>query len=528
MEQENYNVFDKVGDFYTQDPGWEEVVPRRFVEGFLREQAWQGLGEEELDRLWLHLATFSIYLGNSYSLLGDLNAEDFIDNVGWNGRNVAGFPVAEPFISRYLDSLAGFYDYLQRQHYITANPSAAKAKEWLLSPEGRGCFSLDGQPLAKRAQALAGVPDLEARVFFDMSQDISDALEMVKYSFRDANFAAELARAKALYYSFLPVGCEFDPDNKDEEKAFENYFLFDYRLGRFGVRPIELFRENFRVSDRKEIIYSNDGLLEQYAILKASVAELVKARLCFFTVEKDLGNGEYQCKDFFSGETYSLSLGCLAAIEKDFKQLIYCGHIFYNDSMVVDGLGALWVPQRGRKNLLALIDRARRFWGLRKGRAGASLKEFFQANPVFPRNALLSCAQGMSYPLLPIPDGLGDYEPAPLLKDEDNKALATAMLREGFGLDEVDIARQLWADFRRAYQQEIVDAKPWLAALIKVLLQLWGLGKRKQAVRSRYFQDMEVEEVPLCAKTIKRCAGVQPRDPRYLNQEGMLMELLMG
>ena len=69
MEQQGYNIYDEVEDFYAQDPGWELVCSRRLTEGFLREQAWQGKDDDELYRLWGDLCVFFLYIGNSDLLL---------------------------------------------------------------------------------------------------------------------------------------------------------------------------------------------------------------------------------------------------------------------------------------------------------------------------------------------------------------------------------------------------------------------------------------------------------------------------
>ena len=96
------NVFDIVEEFYTQDPEWNTVLERRHVDNYLRTLAWQGVDDDRLTEIWSNIMLLCVYLGNGERFLGDMNREDFIDCVGWCGRNVAGFSINVTHVESFL------------------------------------------------------------------------------------------------------------------------------------------------------------------------------------------------------------------------------------------------------------------------------------------------------------------------------------------------------------------------------------------------------------------------------------------
>lgn len=42
------NVYDYINDFYTNDDGWNMVIPRDDVETYIRKCAWQGMDDKAL------------------------------------------------------------------------------------------------------------------------------------------------------------------------------------------------------------------------------------------------------------------------------------------------------------------------------------------------------------------------------------------------------------------------------------------------------------------------------------------------
>ena len=113
------NVFDLVNDFYTQDPEWNSVLQQNSVENYLRAKSWEGASEEELIERWDYITILCLYLGNTENYLGDMSREDFIDCVGWCGRNVSDFPVTAENVGYFLDVMADLYSHLRKKRIIT-------------------------------------------------------------------------------------------------------------------------------------------------------------------------------------------------------------------------------------------------------------------------------------------------------------------------------------------------------------------------------------------------------------------------
>ena len=69
------NVYDYINDFYTNDDGWNMVIPRDDVETYIRKCAWQGMDDKALQKEWDNLSIFCIYLENDMLELQDVTEE---------------------------------------------------------------------------------------------------------------------------------------------------------------------------------------------------------------------------------------------------------------------------------------------------------------------------------------------------------------------------------------------------------------------------------------------------------------------
>ena len=55
------NVYDQVQMFYDTGLVEEPIIKQEWVEGFLRQKAWQGIEDEQLKDLWKQIQIFIIY-----------------------------------------------------------------------------------------------------------------------------------------------------------------------------------------------------------------------------------------------------------------------------------------------------------------------------------------------------------------------------------------------------------------------------------------------------------------------------------
>ena len=520
------NVFDKIEDFYGQDEGWDEVIPRRHIEGYLRARAFEGADDARLNRLWDYLSMLCLYIGNSELQPGDLNRDDFVDCVGWSARNIAGFPLTAAGVAAYLEVLEDFYGYLQEKRFVTANRGAREARERLLAGGALQIFDREGNYLPAAKKTTEGVPDLAARVFFGMGERVDAVLAAMRLAFGSGEFSRDVERARSLYGSFLPEDARLDaPGSGEYEHCFWDYFLFDYCLMADGRRPVEFFRDHIRSSAPRE---AELQALENHFMLCAILDELAQARLVFFGVKRHLGEDDYECEDFFTGELYLLTLTLEEAARQ--QQMLFMGHIYYGESMVVDFVRGVRFEREGMNNFRTTVVRARAWQAVRFGGKEPEMRDFIAANPVFMRNAAILYA-AYRYPVrFNELTGVRGYAAAPLCEDREDEALADLMRSASFGREDRRLARQLWADFKAACGEEISSlpgsAESRAAAVLRKFVEISGAYSCDWRRVFAAADGVREDEVRQLLRLLEERLRLEPHDPRYLNEEGMLLRLL--
>ncbi len=527
MEQQGYNIYDEVEDFYAQDPGWELVCSRRLTEGFLREQAWQGKDDDELYRLWGDLCVFFLYIGNSDLLLGDVSAADFIDNVGWNGRNVAGFAVTEKAIARYLDSAAAFYAYLRRQHQVLSDAEPAKAKAWFATEAGKKAYDVFGEPRDKKARFAATVPDLPSKAFMDLEGSVGSCLSMIGGTFLQGDaYEEERERAEHLYYDYLPPFLSAYREDPGEKNGFNDYFIFDHRFAETGLTPLEMIADEVEEEAEKcaaGVTPEGFGSQEDFVLFKDSVEELLKAKRTCFTAEKIFGEGDVLCKDVFDGTTFTVRLDLPKP--EDYKNRVFIAHLFLDRSAVLNSLQGIAVTAERRKAWAETVKRAYRIWALGQEQEESGMADFLAANPVFPRASLLYHAEAAAYRALQNWELPKDYEPAPFCDDDTDEYIEHFSLYEGLSVDDADIARRLWADFKALFPADIGSARLWAAAAVKALLLSWALPSPPYPSALLRSAGIKKKELDAAINTIFDTLDLKIPDARYAGQEVLLKEL---
>ena len=99
------NVYDYINDFYTNDDGWNMVIPRDDVETYIRKCAWQGMDDKALQKEWDNLSIFCIYLENDMLEMQDVTEEILVGCVIWACRYIVEFMGTYDAIKEFLDTL---------------------------------------------------------------------------------------------------------------------------------------------------------------------------------------------------------------------------------------------------------------------------------------------------------------------------------------------------------------------------------------------------------------------------------------
>ena len=107
------NVYDEVQRFYDQEIIDDIPVTRDWVEGFLRQKAWQGADDDELRDVWQNLKMLVLYLdstGTEY--LEEISYNEYSSMIQWLVGHVKGFKATLKPVRRFFNVLLEFYRYL--------------------------------------------------------------------------------------------------------------------------------------------------------------------------------------------------------------------------------------------------------------------------------------------------------------------------------------------------------------------------------------------------------------------------------
>lgn len=508
------NVFDLIEDFYGQDPEWDNVIPRAQVENYLRGKSWQGAEEEELVKLWERLTLFCVYLGNSENFLGDMNREDFIDCVGWCARNVADFQVSAANIGGFLDTLADFYQQLFKKHLVHDTKGPLAAKEKLIMGEVLKVLDAKGNflPSFDNHNQYA-TPDLPAKIFLNVGEKMDALLNAIQEFYGGQRFERDFKRASYLYGGMnLSVKDKGMPEWEEFNQGFWDYFLFDYHLLSVDKTPLEFFREEM---DRKPNLQN---------LSKDVLEELIKARLVLFTIEGPPMEDSYNCKDFLTGESYNLVLPMDEP--NNTEKMLFMGHIFYNDSMVVNFMKGMKLSEGSLRRLGEVLRRGKEWFAIREGQQ-VSWRSFLARNALYVRQAAAFIVSYVRISRGEYSSKVTNYEPNfPKVKDKVALLLEKIMPRYSFTAHDVKLALTLWGDFTKVNDKQTRVPEAWAAGVIRCFVELNQVYNYDVDSISQMCYFVPASSIYRCSREIRESLELEKADPRYISEEGMLSLLI--
>lgn len=507
------NVFDLVEDFYQQDPEWDTVVPQAQIENYLRSKSWQGAEEEELVKLWEQLTVFCVYLGNSENFLGDMNRENFIDCVSWCTRNVADFKANGDNIGSFLDTVADFYKQLFKKHMVHNVKAPLDAKEKLLVNGVMRIMAPDGVFLNQLdTHNQYSTPDLPAKIFLNVGEKLDALQNALQSFFEKPRFAGDFKRASYLYGGMtLSEQGKHRPEWEEINLGFWDYFLCDYHMLKADKTPLEVFKEEI------------DSVKNNEELSRDMLEELLKARLVLFTIDGPPVDEVYPCVDFLTGESYSLSLPLEAGTQTD--KILFMGHVFYNDSMVVSFMKGLRLMENGRKRLKEVLKRGRDWYAIRKG-GEVSWKQFIDRNALYVRQSASFVANYVKVSKTEPVSAVENYIPCFPKEDEITRMLIQIMGRYSFTAHDIELTLNMWGDFLKASGKQPRVAECWVAALIRCFTQLNKVYNYDLDSISQMCYCVPVGSVHRCVREIREALKLEDSDPRYISEEGMLSLLI--
>lgn len=512
------NVFDLVEDFYAQDPEWNGVLQQSYVENFLRAKAWQGADDDELVKVWDYITILCIYLGNSENFLGDMTRESFIDCVGWCARNVSDFVLSAENVSAFLDTMGELYAHLKKKHIITGDGAPAEAKSKLLLGNRVQMLRPDGRFLPQYERYnLYATPDLPAKIFLNIGDRLQDLMESVQTFFSHKRYERDIERATFLYSGILMSGVvEEKPGSEEYAQCFWDYFLFDYHMLADDKIPLQHFYDNICADS-----FSAQGRVSRDVLL-----ELLQAQLVLFTVEGKTEDGLYNCCNIFTGEQYTLMLPIGGKVET--KDMVFLGHIFYNQSMVMNFVRGMLMPKSAFKRFKQVMQQARDWVSLRQN-GEMCWEEFICRFPIFARHLSLLYSAYVRLDGFDYRTAVTSYEPQPVRQDAVSGDIAEMMEPYAFSAYDIKLAQTMWSDYLALSERTEASVRVseiWAAGVIYNFIQCNGVYN----YNSNHISDMcfgvPISTIRRTANEIKKVISLEKHDPRYINEEGLLLMLL--
>ena len=510
------NVFDLVTDFYNQDEDWNTVLRQKYAESFLRSCAWQGASDDELLRYWDHITMLCLYLGNAENYLGDMSADDFIDCVAWCGRNVSEFSLQDNEVLSFFATMTKLYEFLAAKNIITNAEPPVLAQEKLFRDGKIIMMDKTGHFYSKYDEYNRNATeDLPAKIFLNIGERLQNLLEALRTFFADRKYHRDIERAAFLYSGiFLSGGAEEKPGTEEYAQCFWDYFLFDYIMIETDKNPLQYFYDEICAGQ-----FSEDGQVN-----KDVLEELLKAQLVLFSIKETSDDGIYSCTDFLTGENYSLLLPVEDNIDKE--AFLFLGHIFYNRSMVMNFVRGMTIPKSSRKKLFQVMEKARQWMAVRYG-GKLSWTEFIRRNPMFIRHCSLIYSAYVKLDGFNYTHNIIDYHPQPIAADDRVAQLIAEMMKPyAFTAYDIFLAQTMWSDFIAGSQQKVKLPDLWAAGIISNFIAVNGVYNYNATAVSEMCHNIPESAIAQAAAQIKEKLQIILHDPRYINEEGLLLMLL--
>ncbi|MEN6412661.1 MAG: hypothetical protein ABFC84_07845 [Veillonellales bacterium] len=511
------NVYDQVQAFYEQHDAEGLVIFQEWVEGFLRQKAWQGIKDKELQDLWHSLAMFIAYLIHSdHEDLDDMDAQEYSLAIEWLSDQMDDFQLSLGTVRQFFCVLSDFYQYLISRKILVGMEELKNAariiaggnKIVLIRPE----FS--GDELGMFDTDLATVFSKYPTDATDaLSKQISETVErlMAKLGncFQQENFNEDFDRALYLYTG------PFDSVPADEQDefwlGFWDYFLFDYHLLQSDRTPLAYFdiahRDSLNV-DEREILHN-----------------LLYAEFTVFYISRVLNQDWVECVNLFTGKTFQLP--CPDFDYKTLKRLLFFGHIFSQGMVMINYVTSIEVSANLRRRIKDEVVRQTAIFAIQN--PGAGLSDFFVRHAQVVRHTidvLVTLAKVNVISADQLEQELPQVEEKHAVHQGVHDFIASIAFQYGFSLFDIGLIQKMWYDFCQLTKVTVRKPAVWAAALLYAYSQVNG---SRNIVVENLARDLGVAASSVHTNRSKLFTVLRLKkfDPRYLNEEGFIFLIFM-
>lgn len=508
------NVYDEVRNFYEQELVLEPVIKRDWVEGYLRQKAWQGASDDSLRPLWNHIRAFAMYLEASETdytgYLEEVPAIEYTLVIQWMLEHVSGFRKNLKTVRQFFDSLLDFFKYLAGRKLIadcdeleTAAKEIAGGKKLELFPPSLGDFDT---LFDESGDSGIKQPDFGVKAMA-LGKAVERLMSKLGSYFQQKEFADDFHRALLLFNGPLePLPTE----ERDEFwLGFWDYFLFDYHLLLTDSIPLAHFQAGFR----------NRLTAEERQILD----ELLSARFCVFYIDHVINHDWVECINLFTEERFRLPHPQFHY--KQIKKMLFFGHVFSRENIMVNYVTSLEVSANLRRRIKQEVSRQKALFNIQE--PAGSWEDMLARHALAVRHTIDLLATMAKVNVTPFHQIDRSYPvpgPKAVANEEVIQALTRQMPEYAFSRYDIELACRMWRDFCQLGKVIVRKPEVWAAAVMVAFSQING------------FRTIPIEQLAIdlgiSAGGIYTNRGklfdileLQKFDPRYVNEEGFVLSL---
>ena len=288
MEKEPQNVYEAMQAYYDE---YDEITyfPREVTENFIRQKAWQGESDEQLQRMWEQIQLFELYiLHKQLEALTFFSAEDYLYSAYWLTSEEADFSLAPNKVAFYLDVLVDFIRYLRERDKQLQMAPILQAKQMFEEDANVIRFEKDRIDTFFPGESPGAGAEEEDPFAWELLELVEDAIAF--FSDNPA-FRHDYVRSMSWFHGLL----ETDENEQNEIlpelwQDYWYYFLFEYHLLQDDQRPIAYYLENVNRAN-------NDPV---------DLDILLRSRLVLFYVERQPVGDAVNCRDLLTDESFVL------------------------------------------------------------------------------------------------------------------------------------------------------------------------------------------------------------------------------
>ena len=514
------NVYEEVRVFFDEESEWDIAIKREWIEGFLRQKAWQGANDEELKDAWRNLQMFVLYLAYSgETVIDEMTASEYSLAVEWMIVQIEDFKPTVKNVRHLFAVLQDFYDYLATKKIFTETAGLQQAMVYMTGGKRLKFIEIDAEQ--DELQLSDAETGLTAKSLLTMPRDIGrnvgEAVErlMIKFSayFQQENFVDDFDRALMLYLG--PLNQMPDDENDDEFwLGFWDYFLFDYHL---------------LANDRTPLVQFNIDCSERLANEERKILqELMGAKFTVFYVENVLNQDWVECVNLLTEEKFRLPNPNFDY--KLVKKLLFYGHVFLQQEekelVMINFITSVEISSNLRRRIKEEIIRQKVM--LQVQQPDATWNDFVErhANAVRHTIDLLATWARVNVTSYAQVERVFPKPVSPDNASAVNSAVAELieqfMPKFGYSCHDAVLAQKLWQDFAGMGTVNVRKPAAWASAVIYAYSQI-NTGDAEVPAET-LAAEMAVSKSSISVNRAKMfdVLKLERYDLRYLSEEGMV------